>query len=67
MIGEFLRVVVRVAGFAAAIGLIGMIIMWFGCIPMVGMIFGQINGWMYLAFTAVMVGLLILIVRWMRS
>ena len=67
MIGDICRVIAKIAGFAGGITLIGVIIMWFGCIPMVATIFGEISGWMYLGFTAIMIILIVLVVRWLKS
>ena len=67
MIGDICRVIAKIAGFAGGITLIGVIIMWFGCIPMVATIFGEISGWMYLCFTAIMIILIVLVVRWLKS
>lgn len=67
MIGDIIRVIAKVAGFAGGITLIGVIIMWFGCIPMVATIFGEISGGMYLCFTGIMILLIVLVVRWLKS
>ena len=67
MIGDICRVIAKIAGFTGGIALIGVIIMWFGCIPMVACIFNEISGWTYLGFSALMIGLIVLIIRWLKS
>lgn len=67
MVGDICKVIAKIAGFAGGLTLIGVIIMWFGCIPMVATIFGEINGLTYLGFTAIMIVLIVLVVRWLKS
>lgn len=67
MIGEIIKVIAKLLGFSTGIALICLVIMWFGCIPMVAAIFGQISGGMYLFFTVVMVALIVLVIRWLKG
>ena len=67
MISELIRVIAKFAGASMGILLIAMIIMWFGCIPMVATIFGEISAGAYLAFTAIMVGLIVLVIAWLKD
>lgn len=67
MVGDIVRVIAKIAGFAGGITLIGVIIMWFGCIPMVACIFNEISGGVFLGFSALMIVLIVLIIRWLKS
>lgn len=67
MIAEFFKIIAKLAALTSGIVLIALIIMWFGCIPMIATITGELSGWMYLFFTALMVGLIILIMKWLKD
>ena len=67
MFSELFKLVGKLLGFGTGVALICLIIMWFGCVPMVATIFGHISGWMYLMFTAIMIGLIILIIKWLKD
>ena len=67
MFGELFRLIGKVIGFTSGIAIIALIIMWFGCVPMVATIFGQISGWMYLLFTGIGVALIGLVIYWLKD
>lgn len=67
MIREIVSIIAKIAGFAGGIALIGVIIMWFGCIPMIACIFDEISGGVFLGFSALMIALIVLIIRWLKS
>ena len=57
-------IIVRLLGISFGIGLIAVVLVWFGIIPTVAVIFQNISGLVYLGLTALMVLLLIGIVRY---
>ena len=57
-------ILVRLIGIGFGIGLIVVVLVWFGIIPTVAVIFQNISGLVYLGLTALMILLLIGIVRY---
>lgn len=51
----------RLAGLAGGLLLIALIIMWFGAVPLVAFIFGNISGWGLIGLTTLMVALIVLV------
>lgn len=64
IVREIGAVIVKLLGVSFGLGLIAVILIWFGIIPMVAVIFQQIGGWLYLGLTALMIFMIIAVVRY---
>lgn len=63
MIENIFRVIAKICGVSFGLALIGIVIMWFGAIPMVAAIFDQVSGWFMLCMFGMMVLTIGLIIK----
>lgn len=63
MFDSIIRVIAKVCGVSGGLALIGLTIMWFGAVPMVACIFGDVSGGFLFGMMALMIVVIVLIVK----
>lgn len=64
IVREIGAIIFKLLGISFGVGLIAVVLIWFGIIPTVAVIFNNISGLVYLGLTALMILLIIGIVRY---
>ena len=67
MFEQILRVISKICGVSGGLALIGLAIMWFGVVPMVGCIFGSVSYWMLLCTSILMIIVIVLIIKFVMT
>lgn len=63
MVEQIGRIIAKICGVSGGLALIGLVIMWFGVVPLVACIFGDFTGWMLIGMFILMIIVITLIIK----
>ena len=68
MAEDIMRIIGKVIGVVGGLGLIALVLIWFGAIPLVATIFEAVfTGWQLIALLAMMIAVIALIVKYVMK
>jgi len=68
MVEDIMKVICRAIGVIGGLGLIALVLIWFGAVPLVATIFEAVfTGWQLIALLAMMIAVIVLIVKYIMK